>query len=203
MGRPREHGRETREALLVAAEARLSAGGFDAVAMRAIAADAGVSTRAIYSLFGGKEGLLRALLKRAFDGLTEQLDKVLVTDDPGADLIGLAIDGFRAYALEHPQMFRLTFEELVPGIRLAETDRSVGAGALERLVSRAQRAAEAGVLGGRDARMAAFQWHAAVQGLTSMELSDLMARWGIEPVTFWRDTLRALLAGLAETSASR
>jgi AcrR family transcriptional regulator len=53
MGRPREHNDETREHLLRTAGQIIRRGGREALTVRGLAAEAGVTTRAIYSLFSG------------------------------------------------------------------------------------------------------------------------------------------------------
>jgi AcrR family transcriptional regulator len=57
-----------------------------------VAADVGISTRAVYSLFGSKEGLVAAPAVRAFDVLGAAVARLPRTDDPTADLVraGLA-----------------------------------------------------------------------------------------------------------------
>lgn len=57
-----------RESLLQAAEAALSARPWPAVRMVEVAAAAGVSRQTLYNEFGGKEGLGRALVRRAAEG---------------------------------------------------------------------------------------------------------------------------------------
>ena len=72
MGRPRLHDDATREALLGAAEALVEAGGPGALSVRAAADTIGTSTRAVYSIFGSKEGLLSALAQRSFELLRDK-----------------------------------------------------------------------------------------------------------------------------------
>ena len=67
MGRPREHDERTRAALREAAERLVAAGGPGALSVRAVAEEAGTTTRAVYSVFGSKEGLVvDALARDAF-----------------------------------------------------------------------------------------------------------------------------------------
>ena len=61
MGRPREHDEATRTQLRGAAERLVAGGGPDALSVRAVADEARTSTRAVYSLFGSKDGLVAAL----------------------------------------------------------------------------------------------------------------------------------------------
>ena len=58
MGRPREHDEETRAALRAATERIVAESGIGAFSVRAVAREVGTTTRAVYSLFGSKEGLL-------------------------------------------------------------------------------------------------------------------------------------------------
>ncbi|KIF03224.1 TetR family transcriptional regulator, partial [Streptomyces sp. RSD-27] len=56
-----------RESLLEAAEAALSARPWPAVRMVEVATSAGFSRQTLYNEFGGKDGLGRALVRRAAD----------------------------------------------------------------------------------------------------------------------------------------
>jgi AcrR family transcriptional regulator len=87
MGRPKEHDEATAHALLEAAERLVQSGGADAVSVRRVADEVGTSTRAVYSLFGSKEGLLAALGTRAWELVAEGLDRLAVTDDPAQDVV--------------------------------------------------------------------------------------------------------------------
>ena len=73
MGRPKQHDDTTREALLAAAENLVERGGTGALSVRAVADEIGTTTRAVYSTFGSKEGLLAALAKRSFDMLRDAI----------------------------------------------------------------------------------------------------------------------------------
>lgn len=64
--------------ILDAASALFLKGGVSALSVRAIAANAGVSTIGIYSHFDGKDGLLEALYIEGFDLVSRALD----VDDP-------------------------------------------------------------------------------------------------------------------------
>ena len=62
MGRPRIHDDETRQLLLRAAEAMVAHGGVEALSVRSLAAIVHTTTRAVYSVFGGKDGVIRKVL---------------------------------------------------------------------------------------------------------------------------------------------
>lgn len=202
MGRPREHDESTRAALLAAAEDLLAAGGTEAVSVRAAADAVGTTTRAVYSVFGGKDGLLSALHQEAFRTLLRSLEAVPRTRDPGADLVAIGVQGFRRFALEHPNLFRLAFERLVPGLRRSEEDQAVALEALRELVRAVERCIDAGIIVDRAARDVAVGWHGACQGLASTELQGWLSRDG-DPVGLWEGTLEALLRGLGTPPAPK
>src|SRR5438067_5844193 len=106
MGRPREHDQRTAAALLRAAERTIQDRGPDALSVRGIAIEVGTTTRAVYSLFGSKEGLIAALGVHAFDLLRAGLDALPTTNDPQADLVAAGLM-FRRFATEHPSLFAI------------------------------------------------------------------------------------------------
>jgi AcrR family transcriptional regulator len=55
--------------IVVAAEQRFLADGYAATTIAAVAADAGVSVHTIYKTFGGKAGLVRAIWRKALEGV--------------------------------------------------------------------------------------------------------------------------------------
>ena len=96
MGRPREHDEATRAALLEATERLVARGGAAALSVRAVAEEAGTTTRAVYSLFGSKDGLLvDAIARRAFEFLHAEIGKLEETDDPAADLVAVGVRAYR------------------------------------------------------------------------------------------------------------
>ena len=115
MGRRREHDEKTAAALLDAAERIIAAEGVDALALREVARDAGTTTRAIYSLFGSKDGLLGALGVRAFNLLQREIEALPASDRPADDLIEVALI-YRRFALEHPALFSIAFHRADPAI---------------------------------------------------------------------------------------
>ena len=71
-------------ALLEAAERIAAAWGPGRSMVRALADEARTTTRAIYSLFGSKDGLIAALGARAFDLLAATPSALPTADDPAA-----------------------------------------------------------------------------------------------------------------------
>ena len=205
MGRPPEHDEETARRLLDAGEALLRTGGPDAVGVRAVARRAGVSTQAVYSLFGGKEGLVQALAVRGYDVLTDLVQQAATTHDPAADLVTIGIEGFRAFALAHPGLFRLAFERVPATVTTDSHAARAAMNSYEALTARIERAQAAGALQARPVDEIGFAFHSCCVGLATSELSREPAPvgsgfWrpvrGIDGRHLWRVTLSALIKGL-------
>jgi AcrR family transcriptional regulator len=199
MGRPRLHDERTREALLEAAERLVAEGGVDAVGVRAVAEGAGTTTRAVYALFGSKEELVQALAQRAFELVMEQAAAAPLTGDPGADLIACAVKGFRGFALEHPDLFRLFFTAQRQA--LSPDSHSTRLAALDELILRVERARSAGLLGRHSVEEVTLLWDAMCCGLAMREICGPIKRLDGERI--WTDALTALLAGLGATTKGR
>jgi AcrR family transcriptional regulator len=105
VGRPRRHAERTARALLDAAERIVESEGLKALSVRRVADEAGTTTRAVYSLFGSKQGLVIALGKRAFELLGTAIAALPTTPDPAADLVEAGVAVFRRFAVEHPSLF--------------------------------------------------------------------------------------------------
>ena len=117
MGRPREHGEATRESLRAEAERIVAEHGLGALSVRAVADAAQTTTRAVYSTFGSKDGLIDALAQTAFEFLYTEIEKLPETDDPVRDAIDIAVKVFRRLALEHPVLYRIAFQRVAPALR--------------------------------------------------------------------------------------
>ena len=150
MGRPKQHDDATRDALLAAAEQLVERGGAGALSVRAVADEIGTTTRAVYSTFGSKEGLLGALAKRSFDMLRDDIDELPRTKDPARDLVQAALTVFRPMAVEHPSLFRIAFLRAAPDVDLGPDVGDAARAGYELLTERVQRLADADLLGGRD-----------------------------------------------------
>jgi len=201
VGRPREHDDETREALLAAAERIVESAGPAALSVRGVADAIDTTTRAVYSVFGSKEGLLNALAQRSFVLLRDAMSVLPETSDPARDLIGAAVNVFRPMAIEHPSMFALAFLRAAPDLELDEDTRAASRAGLLLLRQRVQRLADAGRLGGRDVTMATAQFNALCQGMASTELRN-PEFLGRNPAKGWRSAFEALVTGF-ETPARR
>lgn len=205
MGRPREHDDETREALRDAAERLFEARGLDGVSVRAVAAEVGTTTRAVYSLFGSVDGLLvDAMGAKAYRILEDGLDAQTETGDPAHDLVEAAVTVFRPFVLHHPALFRITFQRLVPGFtpgpELVDARRT----SYDRLAAKVGRLEPAGLLGGRSVDDALIQFQALCEGFGNFELRGDTMRIlpdGREE-ELWRAAFTTLVRGFAHPSTA-
>ena len=196
MGRPREHDETTRAALLAAAERLIDEEGPDAAGVRGVADEVGTSTRAVYSVFGSKQGLLEALATRFFEELHAAIDAVPLTDDPAADLVEAAMRAFRGTVLAHPSLYRLVFLRLVPDLELSAEFGQIAYDAFGRMQALVERVAP-----GPGVHERALAWHALTEGLAAMEVRGQMMDT-LNPEHVWRTALTALVRGFQDEAVS-
>jgi AcrR family transcriptional regulator len=191
MSRPREHNQQLAGVLLDTAERRIAADGVDALSLRAVAADAGTTTRAVYTLFGSKDALVGALGVRAMEYLGREVRALTASDDPVADVVAAGLV-FRSFALEHPALYSVAFHRASAAVWPLFRDAAAEAfGALQLWF---EPLAALGLLGDRTAADAALQFDALCEGIAWMELRGNPLR--PDPESFWRSAVTALVTGL-------
>jgi len=194
MGRPKQHDDTTREALLAAAENLVERGGVGALSVRAVADEIGTTTRAVYSTFGSKEGLLGALAMRSFDMLRDAIAELPGTNDPARDLVQAALTVFRPMAVEHPSLFRIAFLRAAPDVELGPEVSDAARAGYELLTERVQRLADADLLGGRDVQAATREFNAMCFGMAVTELLN-PTQLGSDPQRAWCAAFQTLING--------
>ena len=203
MGRPREHDDETRVALRGAAERLVASGGPGAFSVRAVAEEAGTTTRAVYTLFGSGDGLLvDALAQEAFEFLADGIDELVETDDPASDLVDVGVLVFRRLVTEHPALYRIAFQRIVRNLRPGPELTAARERAFRALLEKVERLG-AGGLGGKPVREAAVEFNAMMEGLGNAELRGGVFRnlpEGDEERA-WRTALRSLVHGFSAARA--
>ena len=101
------------EALINAGVRLLERDGVAALRARAVATEAGTSTMALYTHFGGMTGLLDAIAREVFDRFTAVLTEVPLTDDPVADFLAMGL-AYHRFAMANPQRYQLMFGTSAP-----------------------------------------------------------------------------------------
>jgi AcrR family transcriptional regulator len=198
VGRPKEHDDETRAALRAATERVVGELGVGAFSVRGVAREVGTTTRAVYSLFGSKEGLLvDALAQSAYAFLADGMDDLPETDDPVADLVAVGVPVFRTLVLEHPAPYRIAFQRITPGFRAGPEVVEARERALAGLLRRVERLADAGLLGDKPVFEAAVEFNAMLEGLANAELRGTVFRIleAGEEERMWREALITVIRG--------
>ncbi|MFD7917040.1 TetR/AcrR family transcriptional regulator [Streptomyces sp. NPDC059752] len=196
MGRPRTNDEAVKERLVVCATELLATGPRESVTVRAVAAAAEASTTAVYSLFGGKDGLIGAVRDRAVAGLFQGLSAVQASADPLADLYALAV-AYRSWGRGHSHLYTVLFG----GVQSFDPSGQVGAGdPIRPLLAAIDRALAASVLAG-EARSIALSIWGTLHGLVTLELAGALDAATAEAA--FRSTIRATLRGWATPEVFR
>jgi len=194
VGRPKEHDQHTAAALLAAGEREVQENGLQALSVRRVAADAGTTTRAVYSLFGSKDGLIVALAAHAYELLRAGLEELPETTDPQGDLVEAGLV-FRRFAADHPSLFSIGIQRTLPSSELWPRFRAVAGDALAVLTQRLNRLQDMKLLPGRSVSDATVQFHSLCEGLAAVELRGTFPPDQAERI--WREALTALITGFA------
>ncbi|MFC8533867.1 TetR/AcrR family transcriptional regulator [Streptomyces sp. NPDC057249] len=97
----------------------MTSGGPDAITLRAIARDMGMTANAIYGYFATRDDLVTVLIDDVYTSLAAAVDTAwgsTPAKDP-ADRIQAWAHAFRDWALANPEGFRLIYGDPVPGYR--------------------------------------------------------------------------------------
>lgn len=161
--------RTTRDRTLDAAAQLLRDEGPAALTVRRIAADAGLSTMAIYHHFGGKDGLVEALYVDGFRALEESLAAVPRTEDPVADVEALAL-AYREVAMRRPGYYEVMFGRPFPGFRPSPEARERAMRPWRAFAASLERCERAGLLTVPAGEAALLLW-ASGHGLLMLQLA--------------------------------
>ncbi|WP_246186720.1 TetR/AcrR family transcriptional regulator [Microlunatus speluncae] len=153
-----------RERMLAASLTVLAAEGSAAVTARRLAAEVGVSTMAVYTHFGGMDGVWHSIVETGCRQLVAGFETVGESRDPVADVAAFG-SVYVLRGLTEPEMYRAMFTDP----RLSEYTDVLADEALDRLVEAVGRCAGGGRLDAMDRRAVeglAYQlwllWHGAV-----------------------------------------
>ena len=163
-----------RVALVEAAAQLLSEKGPEALSTRQLAAKADTSTMAVYTYFGGMNGLVREIVYEGFRRLQRTFDLVKPSGDPVADL-ALIGRGYRHNAIANRHVFRVMFgEPSLGGFALSEEDRQHGRYTLSAVTDSAAECVEAGRFRPDDPALIAHQMWLGVHGTVMLEIGGYL-----------------------------
>ncbi len=139
--------------------------------LRSLVEGTGVSTMAVYTWFGGMDGLWTALRQEGFTRLAARYAALPTSADPVRDLSALVV-AYLGNALDHPDLYRVMFDATVD---LA--DMTAAEATLEHLVRAAGRARDAGRFDdGVDPRTLATRTWVVAHGLVSLVTTGTLSR---------------------------
>lgn len=184
---------DVKRELVAAAEAVLVRDGPGAVTVRAVAAEAGIAPMGVYNRFGGKDGLVHALLIIGFDRLRVAIESA-AEPDMLARLHACGLR-YREFALANPHFYAIMFEDAIPHEHDSPEVGVHAQAAFGALVRMVELAAAAEQIAAPDPTEVAQQIWSAVHGAVALELKDLVLT--PDPAATYRAFLGTVLRGLA------
>jgi AcrR family transcriptional regulator len=171
--RPYHHG-NLREALLLAGEQALEAGGAQNLSLRELARDVGVSHAAPRRHFADKQALLDALARNGWERLGAALAGAVTDagDDFDARMLGLA-RAYVGFATHHPALVELMFATKHADDASPELARAGERAFAPALIAVADGQAAGAVVAGDPHRVAIVAF-AALQGLVALANNGML-----------------------------
>jgi AcrR family transcriptional regulator len=161
------------ENLIEAAARLLAEEGPQALSTRRLAAEVGTSTMAVYTHFGGKADLIRAMAREGFRLLHERMTAVGESDDPVSDVAALG-HAYRRNARQHRNLYGVMFGGTALDFALSDEDRQHGRYTLTSVVRAVARAMEAERFTAGDPQLVAHQMWIGLHGLVALELGGYL-----------------------------
>jgi AcrR family transcriptional regulator len=198
MARPRnrDYG-ELRHELVDAGGRLLAAEGPAALTTRRVAQETGVSTTAVYQLFGDKAGLVREMFLAGFERLAEAFAAVARTNDPVADLLALG-HAYRANALANPHLYELMFGRPIPAFQPDAATAALIQPTFDTLVTAVARCVQEGEFAPGEPHVLAVRINALAHGLCSLNLRGALGDPD-EACRHWDDAFDTMMRGLRAT----
>ena len=170
--RGRTPSRDIELALIDAAERVLVASGADAVTVRAVAAEAGVAPMGVYNRFGGKDGLVDAVLIRGFVALREAIAEHGETD-PAERLLNSGVR-YRRFALANPAHYLAMFDDTLHQEATSPDVMRHARAAFDELVGHVRYATVGGALAQGEPDEVAQQIWSTVHGAVQLEIKGVL-----------------------------
>lgn len=172
--------------------------GAGAVSARRVTSEAGVSTMAVYTHFGGMEDLLAAVWREGFARFGAALDQPARTDDAVADWItqGWA---YRRFARHEPHLYRVMFGPGLVAVHQGRPDDNEAAfRPFLALLDRLERCVAAGRFAIDDVALAGEVAWSTVHGHMLIELSGYHDGLGRDPVRSFGECVLRLALGFGD-----
>jgi AcrR family transcriptional regulator len=197
--KPRDqyHHGDLRRALLQAAVRTLQKRGFDALTLRAVGDELGVSRSALYRHFADKAALLTAVASEGFRMLESSLRSSWETNGRGVRGFQAQGEAYVRFALENPWHYRVMFGS---GFELVADDAELsanGAAAFAVLVEALVEQQAQGLVREDDPQLQAnFVW-AAVHGVAMLAIDGNFEHQGTDASRIARYAVERIRTGIA------
>jgi AcrR family transcriptional regulator len=169
--RARAAGRDALRATVIEAAGQILAkDGPRGLTMRRLASALGCTTTVLYTMFGGKPGLIDAMYREGFDRLTVRM-RAIPADEAPAERLRMSALAYRENALSSPQLYQLTFGAAAPEHTPGPEATAAAEASLQPLIEIVQACIDEGLFRREDPRFIAQVLTAAAHGAVSLELS--------------------------------
>lgn len=196
------HHGNLRAAMIEAAIRLIEEKGAEAVTVREVARQAGVSSGAPFRHFASRKMLMTAVAEEAMAKLRAEIERRLVesaADDPFAGLLALA-DAYVDWAVDHPTHYRVLGDRPLVDFYRSEALVRDNRWIRETMLALFAAARERSLLRDCDIGLVAFQCRAMAYGLARMHVDAHLAEFGIAPEqarAAMTNALKEFLIGLA------
>ena len=162
-----------RERLCAAAERLFAEKGPDAVTMRQLAAELGVSPMTPYRYFQDKDDILAAVRANAFNRFAESLETARASGRDARTRGQSTGEAYVTFALEHPHSYKLMFDLNQPNIEKYPQLIAAGQRARATMTDHVQDSIKAGLFAGDPEKIGMMLW-AAVHGVVVLQLAGML-----------------------------
>ena len=204
MARRSDHSRqELRELVLSAAREVVEKEGISGLSTRALAKRIGYAPGTLYNVFHNLDDLIFALNSRTVAELREQMEREAnVSSDPG-DRIRQLANGYLAYALAHPHLWRLAFQHQTPVGQVVPEETTRETTAVFTAVARLLGLLRSDLRQSELMTMAAALW-AGVHGVCHLAVTDkLKFADSAAPQIILSSSVDVFLAGVAASASDQ
>jgi AcrR family transcriptional regulator len=177
---PRGEGARLHGEILDAAVAVIGrTGDADAMSIRALAGEVGVTAPSIYRHFADKAAILRALLARSFAQFEEHLEAAAAGSRTPFTRLRRRSEAYLEFANQQPGQYRLLFSAASLGPRQLGLDGEAhpGAGSYEALVKSVEACVQAGARPGAPASLVALQLWSTLHGYADLKIGKPELPW--------------------------
>jgi AcrR family transcriptional regulator len=190
--------RDTRERIATATRRLFDRDGIEAVSMRRVAREVGVTAPAIYRHYRGRSELLEEITQEGFGILMRRLEETLTEPGTPLERILRLFDGYLEFAVDHPRHFDFLFLDRRPNVRSMEELRQPGVSPTATLLrAEVEAAMKAGQIEPEDVNETCLTLWAQAHGLIALYRAG---RFGDAPEALrevYRRSLERLVEGLA------